>query len=120
MENFSNTDHGDRQSPIRLVVGKLPQFSVELGPRRRQFVVADAHAGGDARAEVLHKDVGRGDEAAQHVASVGRAQVDGDGPFAAVRQLEHRRHPTAARRHMAREIARPRRLDFDHLGALVG
>ncbi len=70
--------------------------------------------------EVLHQDVGARQEAQQHLATLLLAQVEGDAALVAVHADEVGGVVVVERRPPVAHLVALRRLDLDHVGAVVG
>ena len=122
-----------RQAAERLdhrIVDRLVRpraFLAEAGDRqvddpridRRDVIVADAESLDHAGAEVLHEDIGCPGDLQQQVAAAGLLEVDGNRALVAVDVEERRRQAAAPVAERAGMVAPARRLDLDHVGALV-
>ena len=91
----------------------------ELRVQRAQRLGVEAEARDRAGTEVLDEHIGRGGEPLQRRDAAGRLQVEHDRALVAVVVQERGGEPAAPPRDMAGVVAR-RRLDLDHVGALVG
>ena len=87
----------------------------QAGVQRRQDLVVDTQAAHHAGAVILDQHVGGHDQAVQHLASAGAAEVDADGALAAVESGEAGRRVSA--RPQSEWVAGTGRLDFHHVGA---
>ena len=93
---------------------------ISRGKRSDSVVVADAPFFHRARLEVLDQDVGAFQQAQQHRAAVGLADVERDGALVAVDADEVAGVVVVERRAPVAHLVALRRLDLDHVGAVVG
>ena len=111
----------DALSGVRPALAEAADRDVDqLGLRGAQRGLADAHARRPRRGgSSARRRRRRRDQLAQQRAPAGRAEVERERALAAVRDRGTGRH--AAARGRSRAARRPaRRLDLDHVGALVG
>src|SRR5712691_10880100 len=87
---------------------------------RADHAVINAQACRDARAERLDHDIGAITESQQRLATRSIFQVDYHALLAAVQIAKKHARPRVHWRNMASWIAFSRRLDLDHLGAMIG
>jgi hypothetical protein len=83
-------------------------------------VVVEAEAGRDARTECLDEYVRALGDAHQRLAGRGRLQVQHDAALAAIEVAEEHALAALAEPDVTPRIAIARRLDLDHLGAVIG
>jgi hypothetical protein len=91
----------------------------EIGTHGAHCRFAHPHALGGAGPEVLHEDVRGLDQTLEQQKPARVFEVEDHRAFVAIGRGEHRRQAGALATITADEVARTRRLDLDHVGALI-
>ena len=121
-ESGQRLDNGIVDPLVRVVAAlsePADRYVDQVGLDATEHVLAYAHSLDGSRAKVLNEHVRARHELLQQLATSLALQIEGDGALIAVRRQVDRRKPGAVSSKAPREVALLRRLDLDHVGALV-